>query len=180
MLYGPSARRNAAAIPLLFTTLACAPAWTAPSSPEPSLGYVPVAFPPQSVWDAVVDFLVETGTEWDDMSPELRLVRFKVLAASGPEEGWWDPWFLPNEEAREYADCGEFGSEPGAGLGDLWFDLAIRVRSDQQGGSLLRVMALEVWQENFSKRDVVPCVSTGVFESRAIEGIWRRIDPVTR
>jgi hypothetical protein len=125
-----------------------------------------------------VDFLVETGTEWESISPELRLVRFKVLAASGPEEGWWDPWFVPNVEARSYADCGDFGEEPGAGLGDLWFSMAIRVRVDPRGGSLLRVIALDVWQENFSKRDVVPCVSTGVFEERTVEGILRRVSPV--
>lgn len=159
---------------LCLLATGCAPSWSPPTGTSPTPGYVPEGASADEVWNAAVDFLVDTGTEWEFISNDMRTARINSLITRGPRvEG---RQVVPNEEATQFADCGRRNDSPAAGYGDLWAAIAIRVRRTADGAGLLKVVVPRMWitVAGSENRD---CVSRGALEERIRTGIRERITP---
>ncbi len=165
-------RISLAVITVLGIT-ACGSKWTPPDEPSPIPSYFPIDAPESEVWNAAVDFLVDTGTEWEFISDELRLAKLQVILVRGTVK---DNMWVYNPKSSRWAHCGAVDGEPVAGYGDLWGSIAIRVRYDDDGTGLLKVVMLDVWQE---RKPLEPdiCVSTGEFEKSVVEAIQQKVVP---
>lgn len=157
---------------------ACAAKIEPPTTPWPVPGYVPVEASSPAAWDAVVDFLVDNGTEFDFISADMRVAKITVLLAPGPIGGPAERAQRPNPEAVRYADCGRSRGEPYAGWGNLIADVAVRVRP-AESGSLVKVVIPRLRQTRFDGSQV-PCVSKGVFEREAEAAIGERLEPIIK
>jgi len=180
-LYVKDAEMNARiliAVMLPLMLAACSPRWAPPSVLPPNPDYQRSSAPYQDVWDAAIDFLVDTGTEWDFIDNEMRTARFNTLVIRGPV--FQGTRMGPHPDAQEYADCGTRGRDPGAGWGDLWASIAIRVRPAPDGSGLLKVVVPQVWQMVSGATGRVSCVSTGGLEDLITRGIEDRLTPGVR
>lgn len=163
---------------ILLMATGCVTSWSAPTQSAPTPDYIALDAPYQEVWDAAIDFLVDTGTEWEFLHNEMRTARINTLVARGPwREG---TVHIPNEGAQEYADCGLRNGAPGAGWGNLWASVAIRVRAAPDGSGLLKVVIPDMWQVQRDEISRVSCVSKGILESRIRRGIEDRVTPTVR
>jgi hypothetical protein len=169
-------RRIAIFVALALLAPACTATWTEPSALPPTPGYERSTAQVEEVWDAAIDFLVDTGMEWEFIDNDMRTARFTTLVVRGPIGGARVP--RPNPEALEYADCGMRGDGSGAGWGNLWASVAIRVRPSPDGSGLLKVVVPTMWQILPGTVGQLRCVSTGTLEEEIRGGIEERITPV--
>ena len=155
---------------------ACAPRRLAPTASQPVPGYVPVEATTAQAWDAVVDFLVDNGIEFEFISSEMRVAKITAILADGPiaVKGG----FMANPVARTFADCGTIRGEQLAGWADLVADIAVRVRPGGNG-ALLKVVIPRMRHEPVGAPGW-DCVSTGEFEARAEARITERLQPIMK
>ena len=137
-----SLEKTCLAVITVLGMTACGSKWTPPDEPSPIPTYVPINAPESEVWNAAVDFLVDTGTEWEFISDELRLAKLRVTLVRGIV-GDRTRWTY-NQESSRYAHCGTVDSKPVAGYGNLLGSIAIRVRKDDNGRGLLKVVMPDV------------------------------------
>ena len=171
-------RLTLAAVALMaLAVTGCKARWVGPEILSPPPEYVEVSASPQDAWDAAVDYLVDTGTQWDFISDEMHTARMEMLVTRGPFRSGSE--VVGNEAAQEFADCGQKGGATTAGWGMLWAAVAIRVRPGDGTGSLLKVVVPQMWQTSSYDPDR-RCTSTGALEALILEGIQSRFVPIVR
>lgn len=184
-------------------TTACVPtfSYSPPSHQPPPSGYVQATHPPDQLWEAVLDYLADTGADWRPWSEGERFVQGEIILVSSPRvvtvTGQENPFggnvqtsagvrrLVPDSTGLRFADCGSMSHVPLAGAGDLRADVTVRVREgDTVGGpGLLKVAIPRIWVTNArisldrTLSGPLPCVSTGVFEREAARAIIRRAVP---
>lgn len=161
---------------LLLVLPACGVRLTLPTAVQPAPVYEAVAAPADSVWSAAVDLLLDTGTEWDFLHPEMQVARADILVHRGL--GWVNQSRLARDEDIEaLADCGTRSRQRTEGAWDLWASVAIRVQESAAGGSLLKVVVPRMWQERGVYGGTFRCVSRGLLEAEMRERIRELMRP---
>jgi hypothetical protein len=153
---------------------ACAPKIGGPSMVAPTPGYTRVDALTQEAWDAAVDFLIDNGIGFEYISNDLKLANIKTVLSEGGTIR--SGVMIPDTMARRFADCGTINGKPFAGAGVIVADVAVRVRPDDAGRPLVKVVIPRVRQTVATTQ--YACVSTGLFEEQAREGIQKRLKPI--
>jgi hypothetical protein len=135
-----------------------------------------VAATTNEAWDAVVDFLVDNGIEFDFISSEMRVAKITAILADGPLAV--SGGYRANPIARTFADCGTLRGQQLAGWANLVADIAVRVRPGEDG-ALLKVVIPRMRHEPLAAPGW-DCVSTGEFEARAEARITERLSPIMK